>query len=59
MTYKNTTVSYNFFFISKLFDLNFFPFISAVLMVDDDMLISTQDLVFAFSVWQVMLLHPL
>lgn len=33
--------------------------VSAVLMVDDDTLISAQDLVFAFSVWQVMLLFPL
>ena len=32
------------------------PFLSAVLMVDDDMLISAQDLAFAFSVWQVRLL---
>lgn len=58
MIYMDTIVSYN-VFISKLLDLNCFPFISAVLMVDDDMLISAQDLVFAFSVWQVILLYSL
>ena len=59
MIYKDTTMSYNFCLHFQTVCFKFFSFISAVLMVDDDLLISAQDLVFAFSVWQVMLLHAL